>query len=272
METLEHAAARMTPSLKGKRALVFAAGGGIGGAVAREFAAQGAEVFLSGRSKAKVERLTTEIKTYGGRGHAAEVDALDQVAVERYVDEVARSAGTVDVVFNAIGPLPQEYGGGKNALELNIDEFMAPLISVVRSNFITAIAAARHMKEQGSGVILFVTGSPSRPHTGGATAIGAAFAVLENLARALAIELGPSGIRPVCLRSSAMPDTRTIQEVLRVVAAARGISDAQAAEFLAGATMLHVSPTTGDTAKLAAFLASDSARTVTGTVVMSEIR
>jgi hypothetical protein len=69
-----------------------------------------------------------------------------------------------------------------------------------------------------------------------------------------------------------MPDTGTIQEVLRVVSAGMGTSAEQAAQFLAGATMLHVSPTTTDTARMAAFLASDSARTVTGTVVMSEIR
>jgi 3-oxoacyl-[acyl-carrier protein] reductase len=112
---------------------------------------------------------------------------------------------------------------------------------VVQSSFITAMAAARHMKAQGSGVILFVTGSPGRPHTEGATAIGAAFATLENLARHLAIELGPAGIRPVCLRSSAMPDTGTIQEVTRAIAAGRGISEDQASQFLASATMLHVS-------------------------------
>ena len=259
-------------NLNGKRALVFGAGGSIGAAVAREFAAQGAEVFLSGRTKSKVEALAKEIDPTGKRVHAAQVDANDEAAVSAYVEDVVREAGGVDVVVNAVGPPLQEYGGGVNALDITVDQYMNPLMTVVRPQFITAMAAARHMKEQGSGVILFITGSPARPHTEGATAIGAAFASLENLARHLAIELSPAGIRPVCLRSSAMPDTRTIQDVTRNIAAAMSVSEDQASQFLASSTMLRVSPTTTDTAKVAAFLASDSARTITGTQVMSEIR
>jgi 3-oxoacyl-[acyl-carrier protein] reductase len=258
--------------LDGKRAAVFAGGGSIGAAIARQFAAEGAELFLSGRTKSKVDALAKEIDPTGKRAHAAEVDALDEAAVVAYVDSVVRDVGGVDIVVNAIGPRAQAYGGGRNAVDLTVDEFMTPLNTVVRSQFITAMAAARHMKKRGSGVIMFVTGSPARPHTEGATAIGAAFAALENLARHLAIELGPAGIRPVCLRSSAMPDTRTIQDVTRGIATAMSVSEDQASQLLASSTMLHVSPSTADTARVAAFLASDGARTITGTQVMSEIR
>ena len=128
------------------------------------------------------------------------------------------------------------------------------------------------MTRQGSGVILFVTGSPARPHTEGAIAIGAAFAAIENMTRHLAIELGPAGVRPVCLRSSAMPDTRTIEDVMQALAAATNMTPDQAAQFLSASTMLHVSPRTSDTARVAAFLVSDQAKTITGTQVMSEIR
>ena len=79
-------------------------------------------------------------------------------------------------------------------------------------------------------------------------------------------------MRPVCLRSSAMPDTGTIQDVLQAIATGRNATVDQAEQFLASATMLHISPRTTDTAKVAAFLASDQARTITGTLVMSEIR
>lgn len=259
-------------NLKGKRALVFGAGGSIGAAFAREFAAQGAEVFLSGRTKSKVQAVAKDIDPTGKCAHAAEVDALDEQAVNAYVESVVRDAGGIDVVFNAIGPLVSEYGGGQNAVDLTTAQFMVPLTTVVRSQFITATAAARQMKRQGSGVILFVTGSPARPHTEGAIAIGAAFAAIENLTRHLAIELGPTGIRPVCLRSSAMPDTGTIKDVLQSIAAATDTTPDQAAQFLSSSTMLHVSPRTSDTAKVAAFLVSDQAKTITGTQVMSEIR
>ena len=272
MKTLDEAASPRTSNLVDKRALVFAATGSIGAAVAREFAAQGADVFLSGRSRPNVAALANEIDPAGRNAHAAEIDVLDERAVRAYVDGIVRETGGVDIVYNAMGPRATEYGAGKNALDLTVDEFMAPMSTVLCSNYITAMAAAHHMKEQGSGVILFITGSPSRPHTPGASAIGAAFAALENLARSLAIELGPSGIRPVCLRTSAMPDTRTIRDVTRGIAAGLNVSEDQARQSLASNTMLHVSPTATDTARMAAFLASDQARTVTGTQVMSEIR
>lgn len=259
-------------NLKGKRAVVFGAGGSIGAALAREFAAQGAEVFLSGRTKSKVQAVANEIDPTGKCAHAAEVDALDEQAVNTYIASIVHDAGGIDVVFNAIGPLAAEYGGGRPAVDVTTAEFMVPLLKVVKSQFITATAAARHMKRQGFGVILFVTGSPARPHTEGAIAIGAAFAAIENMTRHLAIELGPAGIRPVCLRSSAMPDTRTIHDVLQVIAKATKTTAEQGAQFLSMSTMLHVSPRMADTAKVAAFLASDQARTITGTQVMSEIR
>jgi NADP-dependent 3-hydroxy acid dehydrogenase YdfG len=65
-----------TPILKGKRAVVFGAGGSIGSAVAKEFAAEGAEVFLSGRSKSSVEAVAKEIVAMGGRAHSAAIDVL----------------------------------------------------------------------------------------------------------------------------------------------------------------------------------------------------
>lgn len=259
-------------NLDGKRALIFAAGGSISAALAREFAVQGARVFLSGRTKSKVQALAEAIDPTGKCAHAAELDALDEQAVEAYVEAVVRDAGGIDVVFNGIGPRVSEYGGGKGPLDTTTAEFMVPLTQVVKSNFITARAAARQMTRQGSGVILFVTGSPARPHTSGAIAIGAAFAAIENMARHLAIELSPHGIRPVCLRSSAMPDTATIQDVLGMIAGSTNTTLEAAGQMLAGSTMLHKSPLTTDTAKVAAFLASDQAQTITGTQVMSEIR
>jgi NAD(P)-dependent dehydrogenase (short-subunit alcohol dehydrogenase family) len=83
--------------------------------------------------------------------------------------------------------------------------FMVPLATMVRSRFITAHAAARHMIKQHSGLIIFVTDSPAR-----VTAIGAAFGAIENLTPNLAFEVSPSGVRVVCLRTLANTDSRSI--------------------------------------------------------------
>jgi 3-oxoacyl-[acyl-carrier protein] reductase len=169
------------PVLNGEHAVLFGAAGTIGAAVAREFAAAGAEVFLSGRTKSNVEAVAKHITANGGRAHAAVVDTLDDAAVNQYISSIVNEAGKLDIIMDAAGPLAKEYGNGKMAVDLPIDEFMVPLETMVRSRFITARAAARHMIKQHAGVIILVTGSPARPHVPGATAIGAAFSTMENL-------------------------------------------------------------------------------------------
>jgi NAD(P)-dependent dehydrogenase (short-subunit alcohol dehydrogenase family) len=253
--------------LQDKSAVVFGAGGSIGAAVAKELAFQGAEVFLSGRHEASVKKVRKEIADTGGLAHAHVVDALDAAAVDEYVKSVVHQTGSIDIEFNATGPRVGEYGNTKPVVDLAIEEFMIPMNTVLRSNFITARAAASQMLKQGSGVIIFLTGSPARPHGPGTSGIGAANGAIENLTRTLAIELGPAGVRVVCLRTAANPDTRTIQETCEMLGKLMNITPDQAAAALAEGTMLKVSPHTTDTARGVAFLASDSAAMVTGAVL-----
>ena len=113
-----------TPLLQGKHAVVFGAGGSFGSVVARQFAAEGAEVFLSGRSRPGLEEVAKHITIDGGVAHVAVIDAEDPAAVEAYLDGIKGEAGSIDVVFNLIGPRLSEYGGGKLATMLSVDEFM----------------------------------------------------------------------------------------------------------------------------------------------------
>jgi 3-oxoacyl-[acyl-carrier protein] reductase len=255
--------------LKGKRAVVFGAGGSIGAAVAREFAAEGAEVFLAGRTRSTVEAVTNQITRDGGSAHTQAIDALDEAAVNDYIDGIVKQTGSVNIVFNAVGPLASEYGNGKHAVDLTIEECMVPLTTVVKSHFITARAAARHMVKQRSGVIVFLTGSPARGHVEGATAIGTAFGAIESLTENLAVEVGPAGVRVVCLRTTANTDSRTIQKTMDILAAKMNVTKDQMIAQMASLNFLKVPAGTSDTAKAAAFLASDRARMMTGTVVNS---
>jgi 3-oxoacyl-[acyl-carrier protein] reductase len=253
--------------LKDKRAVVFGGGGSIGSAVAREFATEGANVFLAGRTATSVERVADQINAEGGRAQASVVDALDGEAVEAYLACVVQEAGGLDIAFNATGPRISEYGNGKSAVDVSIEEFVMPVNTVLRSQFVTSRAAARHMINQGSGVIIFLTGSPARPHGPGTSGIGAAFGAVENLMRSMAIELGTDGVRAVCLRIAANPDTRTIQDTTEVISRMMHITQDQAIGRLAEGTLLKMSPLTADTARAASFLASDRARMMTGTVL-----
>ena len=184
------------PLLTHKHAVIFGAGGAIGQAVAKEFAAQGATVFLSGRRLAGVSQMAAKIHQNNGIAYAAEVDALNEQAVQSYLDGVAKEAGSIDILLNVMGPQAKDYGEGTSTLELPLEQFLVPLSTMLPSQFITARAAARHMVRQQEGVILFVTAVPSRgaPNS---TAIGTAFGAMESLLRCLAADLGlgrsPSG-------------------------------------------------------------------------------
>jgi NAD(P)-dependent dehydrogenase (short-subunit alcohol dehydrogenase family) len=253
--------------LQGKSAVVFGAGGSIGAAIAKEFAAEGARVFLAGRTKASLEAVTKQIVAVGGDARTAVLDVLEDASVSQYIDGVVKQAGRIDIVVDVAGPLAKDYGNGKNAVDLSVEEFMVPLATMVRSRFVTARAAARHMIKQHSGVIILVTGSPARGHVPGATAIGAAFGAMENLTENLAFEISPLGVRVVCLRTLANTDSRSIQDTMEFLASRLPITKDQAIAQIAQSSLLKVPATVQDTANAAVLIASDRARMLTGTVV-----
>ena len=255
-----------TSLLTRKHAVIFGASGDIGTAVAKEFAAQGATVFLSSRRMSAIEQLVQEIYEDGGVAYAAEVDALDEQAVQAYLARVAQEAGSIDILLNVMGPQPKDYENATSTLKLPLEKFLLPLSTLVPSQFITARAAAQHMVQQHSGVILFITSIPARGFATTA-AIGAAFGAMESLLRCLAAEFSPAGVRVVGLRPGAMLETRTIQQSVENTATTLGVSKEQVMSQFEQRTLLKRLTTVADTARLAAFLASDGAQTITGSIV-----
>src|SRR5215471_12047937 len=130
--------------LENKVAVVYGAGGAIGGAVARAFAREGAKLFLAGRHLAPVEAVAKDIVSAGGSAEAAEVDALDEQAVDKHLQSVTDKAGRVDISFNAIG-IPDKDVVGVPLVELDIKQFSLPIASYTTSYFLTARLAARRM-------------------------------------------------------------------------------------------------------------------------------
>ena len=252
--------------LRDKVAVVYGAGGGIGGAVARAFAREGARVFLTGRDLASVEIVAKEIDADGGYAEAAEVDALDERAVDTHLRYVMDDAGRVDISFNAVG-IPNADIVGVPLTELDVERFSEPIAAYTRSYFLTARLAARRMVPSGSGVIMTVTATHSReglPLVGG---YGPAQAAKEALTRDLSAELAPHGIRVVGLRPQAMPETRTIRDAYEPRAEASGMTWEQWQEMLASRTHPRRLMTLEEMANVAAFMASDQASGMTGTTV-----
>src|SRR5262245_10403728 len=252
--------------LKDKVAVVYGAGGDVGGAVARAFAREGAKLFLSGRHLPKVEAVAADVISRGGVAEAAQVDALDEQVVDKYVGAVAAKVGAIDISFNAIS-IAHALPNRAPLLELSAEHFALPITTYTVANFLTARSAARRMVTRRSGVILMITATPSRmafPNVGGNAP---AFAAVVALTRTLSAELAPQGVRVVCLMPTAMPETGTIHDNFEKFAKAAGIAPAEYLARIESTTHLRRLTTLAELANVAAFLASDQASAMTGTVV-----
>jgi NAD(P)-dependent dehydrogenase (short-subunit alcohol dehydrogenase family) len=242
--------------LEGKNAVIYGGGGSIGGAVARALAREGARVHLAGRTLETLEQVAEEIRAAGGAAEAAQVDALDEQAVDGHADAVAASVGSIDISFNLISHGDVQ---GTPLVEMRLADFEAPVITAVRTMFLTSRAAARHMIRQGSGVIL-VFGGYGDPlpgyHLGG---LQVAFGAMESLRRSLAGELGPHGIRVVTLQTGGVPESIPADFDPR----RRAVITSSIEER----TMLKRAATLEDVGNVAVFAASDQARAITGSAI-----
>jgi NAD(P)-dependent dehydrogenase (short-subunit alcohol dehydrogenase family) len=253
-------------TLTNKVAVIYGAGGAIGGAVARTFAREGATVFLTGRNLPPVEIVAKQIVADGGSAEAADVDALDERSVDDHLRSVVEDAGRVDISFNAVG-IPHAGTLGTPLVDLDLERFLLPIAGYATSYFLTARLAARRMVPNGSGVIMTVSATHAReglPLVGG---YGPAQATKEALTRDLSAELAPHGIRVVGLRPQAMPETGTIRDAFEPRREASGMTWEQWLEMLAGRTHPRRLMTLDEMANVVAFMASDRASGMTGTTV-----
>jgi 3-oxoacyl-[acyl-carrier protein] reductase len=250
--------------LENKNAIVYGGSGSVGSAVARAFAREGARVFLAGRTLGTLDEVAQEISASGGAAETAQVDALDKKAVEDHADEVAEKAGSIDISFNAIF---NDDVQGKPLAEMPFDDFARPITKAMRNQFLTARAVARHMVEQGSGVILTIAGGyrEAFPTIGGTVV---AWAAIEAQCRQWASELGPQGVRVVWLRTTGLPEA--IPDTGEAVAdLGTGYGEGmRREEIIAGMreqTILKRLATLEELGKVAAFMASDGAGPMTAT-------
>jgi 3-oxoacyl-[acyl-carrier protein] reductase len=250
--------------LEGKNAVIYGGGGRVGGAVARAFAREGARVFLAGRTLATLDAVAEEIAAAGGAAETAEVDALDEGAVDRHADVVAEQAGDIDVSFNAIS-----YGDvhGPPLLEMPFEDFVRPITSAMRAQFFTARAAARHMVKQGTGVIMAITANTARkaiPNVGGT---GVTFDAIESLCRQWATELGPLGIRVVWLQTTGLPEALADIDLFPAYGTGKEMTRDELVAWIQKETMLKRLTSLAEVGNAAAFAASDRASAMTAAAV-----
>jgi 3-oxoacyl-[acyl-carrier protein] reductase len=238
--------------LENKVAVVYGGGGAIGGAAARAFAREGARVFLAGRTPATLGKVADDIRAAGGVAETARVDALDERAVDAFADSVAERAGGIDVSFNVIAVQDVQ----KPLAEISVEEFTQPIAVATRTQFLTTRAAVRHMIGRGAGVILTFGGSGPQtlPGLGG---FKVALDAMEGMRRQWACEFSPYGIRVVTLVTGGVPESMPVTFAAKAEIEA-GLKDA---------SMLRRTATLSDVGEVAAFVASDRARTMTSATV-----
>jgi NAD(P)-dependent dehydrogenase (short-subunit alcohol dehydrogenase family) len=240
--------------LPDKTAVIYGGGGHVGGAIARVFSREGAVVHLAGRTAASLEKVAAGLAE--GRAHVAVVDALDEAAVDAHADAVVGRSGSLDISVNVISDQDLQ---GMPMVDMSVEDYLRPIQVSLRAKFLTSRAAARHMVRQGSGVIMFLGGTfdwtvARRFSVGG---MGVTFDAVESLRRQLAAELGPKGVRAVTLCTGGLPET--------IPAGYEG-RDAIVG-WLTDQTITGRTATLDDVGEVAAFVASDRARTITGTAV-----
>jgi 3-oxoacyl-[acyl-carrier protein] reductase len=249
--------------LKNKTAVIYGGGGAVGGAVAKAFAREGANVFITGRTAAKLNKVAKEISSEGGSVETSVIDALDPKAVEFHLKEVMQRSGRIDISFNVIGIDDVQ---GSSLTEMEQENFFLPVNKLMNSQFITTTAAARYMTKQKSGVILALTANAAAKPYENIGGFGVACAALEGLCRQLALELGKYNIRVVCLRSAGSPDAPGVDEVFHKHAKNAGITRQEFETSFAERTMLRRLPRLNEVANAAVLMASDQASAITAAV------
>ena len=180
----------LSRSVVGHRVLVTGAGSGIGRATAHLFADEGAAVAVTDRDGDRVDEVVAEIEGVGGRATGWELDVTDQEAVDRVVVETADRFGGLDVLVNnaglASGALIDDPSY-EEAWHLSLDVMLTALTRCIR-------AALPHLRESSAGRIVNLASTEGVGGSAGLSAYTSAKHGVVGLTRALAVELGGTGV------------------------------------------------------------------------------
>jgi NAD(P)-dependent dehydrogenase (short-subunit alcohol dehydrogenase family) len=254
----------MDLELKGKVAIVTGGSRGIGKAIGRELAKEGANVALVGRDMAALDAAAGESsRAGGGQAKAFKCDTTDDAAVKKLVADVVAAFGRVDILVNCAAK-PSGQAKPSAAIELGAEELFDHINTKVMGYLRTAREVAPHMIKQKWGRIINVSGLGAR-HTG--TTVGSIRNVgVVALTKNLADELGPSGISVICVHPG-LTRTEATAGVIERGAKAQGISPAEFEKGMAGRNVLKKLITAEEVAYVCTFLASPKAVAVNGDVI-----
>lgn len=244
----------MDLGLRGRAAAVAGASSGLGLAIARSLAAEDADVAICAREPERLEAAAAELDAIGdGRVHATPVDVGDTDAVSAWIDGAAAAFGRLEIVVpNAGGP----PGGGATAFD--VDAYRDAVELNLLSQIAITQAALPHLRAAGWGRVIFITSISVKQPIPTLALSNTTRAGVAGYARSLVADLGDAGIT-VNLLAPGYHATDRLDEVL-------GDDDAARRAVIADIPLGRLGDP-ADFGAVAAFLASDRASYVTGTVV-----
>jgi 3-oxoacyl-[acyl-carrier protein] reductase len=238
----------MNQEHEGQTVVVTGAGNGIGRAIAERFAKAGAQVVVNDIDPARVDTVVGEISQAGGKAIGAVADVSDSDQVKAMFDAALDAFGTVTVLVNNAGVV----GPYLHFFEAD-EEWWRRIIDVnLTGHFLCSHRAARIMAARGSGVIINMSSGGATQAHRAFTAYDASKGGIEALTRAMALDLGPYGIRVCGLVPGTIDCVGMDEEARRL----RGEN-----------VPLERPGDPDDLAGPALFLASDDARYMTGDVI-----
>jgi len=241
--------------LEGKNALITGGGSGINLAIAQRFAEHGAGVAVVGRTQEKLDNAAREIEKNGGRavGFAADVREYDVLASA--VSRAHEALGELDIlVCGAAGNFPAP------ALGMSANGFKSVVDIDLLGTFNTCRAAFEHLRRPGASIIN-ISATQAFVAMEMQAHVCAAKAGVDMITRTLALEWGPMGVRVNSIAPGAVNDTEGMKRLAPTP---------QAVEMITRMIPLGRFAEKEEIADLALFLSSDSARFITGTVMVCD--
>jgi 3-oxoacyl-[acyl-carrier protein] reductase len=240
--------------MKGKVALVTGSSRGIGAAIAKLFAANGAKVALNGRDASALSRVRSAIERADGTAIEVVADVTSFAEIETMRRRVEQELGPIDILVANAGGNPVMPGPIEGTSE---EGWNATLDGNLTATFLTIKSILPGMKQRKTGCIVTVSSAAARrPHPGSPIAYAAAKAGIQILTQNVAAQAGPFGIRANVIAPETILTERNAQRI-----------PLEQQHALAETHPMRRLGTPEDIARAALFLASDDAGWITGVVI-----
>jgi 3-hydroxybutyrate dehydrogenase len=246
--------------LEGRIAVITGGGRGIGRAIARRFAAEGAAVLVAARTESELRDTAEQITGAGGRAAWTVADVSRETDCDRIVAVARDRLGPVNILVNNAG----DYGPVKPVEEITPQEWDGVIAVHLRGAFLLTRLVLPGMYERGSGAIVNISSLSAKAAFAWGSPYAAAKAGMLGLTRVAAAEAARRGVRINAICPGPVTETRMSKDLGRALAARLNVNpDAQLAGFLEG-ILQGRGQSADEIAAAAAFLASDEASAITG--------